>query len=102
MKYIVTEEQLKSTIKKLNKDNLDSGKLGKSIEKFVLDYLSDKRICDIAVITTNERSYTVIILTPDWLGYKIEQTLEKYIEDYFGNMAFVLIRESEDCEIMDR
>jgi hypothetical protein len=39
MKYIITEEQLKTTIKKFNKINFDSGQFGKIIEELVLNFL---------------------------------------------------------------
>jgi hypothetical protein len=100
MKYIITEEQIETSIKKLSKDKTVEGKLSKVIEELTLSFLEDKEICDIAVTLSNNNYhfYMILILTPEWLGYKADKKIEKYIEDFLGIGVMVIIAESKDCE----
>jgi hypothetical protein len=101
MKYIITELQIDSTVKKLNKDKADKGKLSRIIEELALNYLEDKEICDIVATETNH-SYILLILIPDWIGYKVDEKLEKHIEDFLGINVMVIVSKSEDCERMTK
>ena len=42
MKYIITEQQLKNTIKKFNKENIERDKLSNIMEELVLRFFENK------------------------------------------------------------
>lgn len=100
MKYIITEEQFENTIKKLNKDNIDSGELGNIIEELVIHFM-DGEICDVAVIKTRI-DYTVVILTPKLFDYNYRHKIAEYIKGYLGDDMYidVYLQYSQDCEKM--
>jgi nucleoid-associated protein YejK len=101
MKYIITELQIDSTVKQLNKDKAEKGKLSKIIEELALSFLGDKEICDI-VATETDHTYILLILIPEWIGYKVDEKLEKHIEDFLGINVMVIVANSKDCERMTK
>ena len=99
MKYIITEEQLRNTIKKFNKEHIEQDKLSLIMEELVLRFFENKTpICDVVatkVLPTPE--YVVLVLTPKYLGDSTENRIAKYIEDYIGIRPMVLVNTSQDC-----
>lgn len=96
MKYIITEEQLRNTIKKFNKEHIEQDKLSIIMEELVLRFFENKiPICD--VVATKTSDYIVLVLTPKYIGNSIENRIAKYIEDYTGIRPFVLLNTSQDC-----
>ena len=97
MKYIITEEQLKTTIKKFNKINFDSGQFGKIIEELVLNFFKSP-VCDVAAIKIPESDeYIVLVLTPTYHSNQTEHRLANYIKNFIGVKLTVLLNQSDNC-----
>jgi hypothetical protein len=97
MKYIITEEQLKTTIKKFNKINFDSGQFGKIIEELVLNFFKSP-VCDVAAIKIPELDeYIVLVLTPTYHSNQTEHKLANYIKNFIGVKLTVLLNQSDNC-----
>jgi hypothetical protein len=97
MKYIITEEQLKTTIKKFNTINYDSGQFGKIIEELVLNFFKSP-VCDVAAVKIPESDeYIVLVLTPIYHNILTEQILANYIKNFIGVKAMVLLNQSDNC-----
>ena len=97
MKYIITEEQLKTTIKKFNKTIYDSGQFGKIIEELVLNFF-EVPVCDVvAVKIPKSEEYIVLVLTPTYLSNQTEHRLAKYIKNFIGIKTTVLLNQSDNC-----
>ena len=99
MKYIITEEQLRNTIKKFNKENIERDKLSDVMEELVLRFFENRSpVCDVVAVKVPKTSdYIVLVLTPKYIGNSIETRIAKYIEDYTGIRPFVLLNTSQDC-----
>ena len=98
MKYIITEQQLETTIKKFKKDNVDRGKLGHIIEELVLSYFQ-RPVCDVVAIFMHESDYyIVLILTPDYYGDATTTKIARNIENYIGISTNVIITQSQNCD----
>jgi len=97
MKYIITEEQLKTTIKKFNTINYDSGQFGKIIEELVLNFFKSP-VCDVAAVKIPESDeYIVLVLTPTYHDIVTAQILANYIKNFIGVKAMVLLNQSDNC-----
>ena len=99
MKYIITEQQLKTMTKKFNKKNIDRGQLGQMMEELVLNFIKGP-VCDVvavkmAIDKTDE--YIVLILTPTYHGNQTEHRLANYIENFIGVRPTVLLNQSDNC-----
>jgi len=99
MKYIITEQQLKTMTKKFNKKNVDRGQLGQMMEELVLNFIKGP-VCDVvavkmAIDKTDE--YIVLILTPTYHGNQTEHRLANYIENFIGVRPTVLLNQSDNC-----
>jgi len=99
MKYIITEQQLKTMTKKFNKENIDRGQLGQIMEELVLNFIKGP-VCDVvavkmAIDKTDE--YIVLILTPTYHGNQTEHRLANYIENFIGVRPTVLLNQSDNC-----
>ena len=102
MKYIITEQQLSTAVKKFKKDDVDRGKLGHIIEKLVLSYFQ-RTICDVvAIFIPDLDDYIVLILTPDYYGEETTTKIARNIENYIGISTNVIITQSRDCDKMDK
>jgi hypothetical protein len=98
MKYIITEQQLSTAVKKFKKDDVDRGKLGHIIEKIVLNYF-ERPVCDVAAIyVPGYDNYIVLILTPDYYGDATTTKITSNIENYIGVSANVIITQSQNCD----
>lgn len=105
MKYIITEEQLDTVIKKFKKDDVDRGRLGYIIEEIVLSYFQ-RPVCDVVAIfmpetdydDTTKFHYIVLILTPDYYGNATITEIRDSIENYIGINTHVIITHSQDCD----
>ena len=105
MKYIITEEQLETVVKKFNKENVNRGKLGHIIEEIVLSYFQ-RPVCDVVAIfmpktdydDTTKFHYIVLILTPDYYGNATITEIRDSIENYIGINTHVIITHSQDCD----
>jgi hypothetical protein len=97
MKYIITEQQLKTMTKKFNKENVDRGQLGKTIEELVLNFFKSP-VCDVVALKMPESDgYMVLVLTPTYHGNQTESRLAKYIENFVGVRPTVLLNQSDNC-----
>jgi hypothetical protein len=99
MKYIITEQQLRTMTKKFNKKNVDRGQLGQIMEELVLNFIKGP-VCDVvavkmAIDKTDE--YIVLILTPTYHGNQTEHRLANYIENFIGVRPTVLLNQSDNC-----
>jgi hypothetical protein len=99
MKYIITEQQLRTMTKKFNKENIDRGQLGQMMEELVLNFIKGP-VCDVvavkmAIDKTDE--YIVLILTPTYHGNQTEHRLANYIENFIGVRPTVLLNQSDNC-----
>jgi hypothetical protein len=99
MKYIITEQQLRTMTKKFNKKNVDRGQLGQMMEELVLNFIKGP-VCDVvavkmAIDKTDE--YIVLILTPTYHGNQTEHRLANYIENFIGVRPTVLLNQSDNC-----
>jgi hypothetical protein len=98
MKYIITEQQLSTAVKKFKKDDVDRGKLGHIIEKIVLNYF-ERPVCVVAAIyVPGYDYYIVLILTPDYYGDATTTKITSNIENYIGVSANVIITQSQNCD----
>ena len=102
MKYIITEQQLKNTIKKFNKENIERDKLSNIMEELVLRFFEntffESPVCDVVAVKVPKTSdYLVLVLTPKYIGNSIETRIAKYIEDYIGIRPMVLLNQSQNC-----
>jgi hypothetical protein len=101
MKYIVTEQQLTNTVKRLNKEKAHRGKLSDVIEELVLSHFK-RPVCDVAAMYIHGYdNYIVLILTPDYYGDATTTEITSNIENYIGVGANVIIKQSQDCEDYD-
>ena len=97
MKYIISEEQLKTTIKRFDREKVNKGKLSQVIEELVLNYF-EYPICDvIAIKIPNSDIYAVLILTPQRIRNEVSFKISRYIENYIGINPMVIIQDSQDC-----
>jgi hypothetical protein len=106
MKYIITEQQLDTVVKKFNKENVDRGKLGHRIEELVLNYF-ERPVCDVVAIFMPKTNYDddatkfhyiVLIMTPDYYGNSTITEIKDSIENYIGINTHVIIVHSQDCD----
>jgi hypothetical protein len=97
MKYIITEQQLRTMTKKFNKENIDRGQLGQIMEELVIK----GPVCDVAAVKTlgmdETEEYIVLILTPTYHGNQTEHRLANYIENFIGVRPTVLLNQSDNC-----
>ena len=97
MKYIISEEQLKTTIKRFNRERANKGELSQVIEELVLNYF-EYPICDvIAIKIPNSEEYVVLILTTQSIRNEVSFKISRYIENYIGINPMVIIQDSQDC-----
>jgi hypothetical protein len=97
MKYIITEQQLRTATKKFNKENIDRGQLGQIMEELVLNFFKSP-VCDVvAVKTDNTGEYFVLVLTQTYHGNQTESRIADYIENYIGVRPTVLLNQSDNC-----
>jgi hypothetical protein len=100
MKYIITEQQLRTMTKKFNKENIDRGQLGQIMEELVLNFIKGP-VCDVAAVKTlgmdETEEYIVLILTPTYYGNQTEHRLANYIENFIGVRPTVLLNQSDNC-----
>ena len=97
MKYIISEEQLKTTIKRFDRERANKGKLSQVIEELVLNYF-EYPICDvIAIKIPNSDIYAVLILTPQRIRNEVSFEISSYVENYIGIKPMVIIQDSQDC-----
>jgi len=102
MKYIITEQQLKNTIKKFNKENIERDKLSDIMEELVLRFFEntffESPVCDVVAVKVPKTSdYLVLVLTSKYVGNSTENRIAKYIEDYIGIRPMVLLNQSQNC-----
>lgn len=98
MKYIITEEQLTTAVKKFKKDDVDRGKLGHIIEELVLTYFQ-RPVCDVVAIFMHDSDYyIVLVLTPDYYGDATTTKIARNIENYIGISTNVIITQSQNCD----
>ena len=101
MKYIITEQQLETTIKKFKKDDADRGELGHVMEELVISYM-DGNLCDVVGIKVPKSlDYVVLVLTPNYYGNETEIRIARHIENYLGVNAMVFLKKSENCDKID-
>ena len=100
MKYIITEQQLRTATKKFNKENIDRGQLGQIMEELVLNFFKSP-VCDVVAVKTlgidETEEYIVLILTPTYYGNQTEHRLADYIENFIGVRPTVLLNQSDNC-----
>jgi len=97
MKYIISEEQLKTTIKRFDREKANKGKLSQVIEELVLNYF-EYPICDvIAIKIPNSEEYVVLILTTQSIRNEVSFKISRYIKNYIGINPMVIIQDSQDC-----
>jgi hypothetical protein len=89
MKYIITEEQLDSTLTTFKRSSSNRGRLSDVIEEITVSYLSHITICDVIASYSND-SYAIIVLTPDPISDRLEKKLERHIESLVG-LIFLLL-----------
>ena len=97
MKYIITEQQLKTITKRFNKELADRGELGHVMEELVLNFIKSP-ICDVVAIKIPKSSeYIILILTPNYHGNQTESRIASYIENFIGVNPQVIINQSDNC-----
>jgi hypothetical protein len=97
MKYIITEQQLRTMTKKFNKENIDRGQLGQIMEELVLNFFKSP-VCDVVAVKTDKTGeYFVLVLTPTYHGNQTEHRLADYIENFIGVRPTVLLNQSDNC-----
>ena len=106
MKYIITEQQLRTMTKRFKKDNVDRGELGPAIEELVLTFFEntflESPVCDLVAVKIPRTSeYIVLILTPTFQGNQIESRIARYIENFLGVNPQVMVNQSPDCDDYD-
>ena len=97
MKYIMTEAQIVTAVKKFDKSEFLKGRFSDAIEEMTLDYLKGKKVCDVAVLYTSDM-YMVIVLTSGWVNYDLDTKIMKHIKSYLGIVPMVVIHENEECD----
>ena len=98
MKYIITEQQMRTMTKRFKKDDVDRGELGHAIEELVLQFFEGP-ICDvIAVKIPKTGDYIVLVLTPNYYSDTTETKLRNTIDNFIGVDTTVLINRSPDCD----
>ena len=101
MKYIITEQQLETTIKKFEKDDVDRSVLGRAMEELVISYM-DGNLCDVVGIKVpNSLNYIVLVLTPRYYGNETENRIARHINNYLGVYPDVILKKSENCDKID-
>ena len=103
MKYIITEQQMRTMTKRFKKDDVDRGELGLAIEELVLNFFEntflESPVCDVVAVKLPKTSeYIVLILTPTFQGNQIESRIARYIENFLGVNTQVMINQSPDCK----
>ena len=102
MKYIITEQQLETTIKKFKKDDADRGELGHAMEELVISYM-DGNLCDVVGIKLPKSlDYVVLVLTPNYYNSETEIRIARHIENYLGVNVMVFLKKSENCDKIER
>jgi hypothetical protein len=97
MKYIMTEAQIVTAVKKFDKSKFVKGRFSDVIEEMTLDYLEGKKVCDVAVLYASDM-YMVIVLTSGWVNYDLDTKIMKHIKSYLGIVPMVVIHENEECD----
>jgi hypothetical protein len=102
MKYIITEQQMRTMTKRFKKDDVDRGELGLAIEELVLTFFEntflESPVCDLVAVKIPRTSeYIVLILTPTFQGNQIESRIARYIENFIGVNPMVLVNQSDNC-----
>jgi hypothetical protein len=97
MKYIITEEQLDSTLTTFKRSSSNRGRLSDVIEEITVSYLSHITICDVVAPYSND-NYAVIVLTPDPISDRLEKKLERQIESLVGADIFVVTLQNINCK----
>ena len=97
MKYIMTEAQIVTAVKKFDKSKFEKGRFSDAIEEMTLDYLKGKKVCDVAVLYTSDM-YMIIVLTSGWVSYNLDTKIMKHIKSYLGITPMVIFHENEDCD----
>ncbi len=101
MKYIITEEQLTTTIKKFNKEKAHRGRFSDVIEELVLSHFK-RPVCDVAAIFIPDLdNYIVLILTPDGYSNGFSDSIAHNIKNFIGINPNVIISQSRDCNKTD-
>jgi hypothetical protein len=103
MKYIITEQQMRTMTKRFKKDDVDRGELGPAIEELVLNFFENtflkSPVCDLVAIKHPKTSeYIVLILTPTFQGNQIESRIARYIENFIGVNPMVMVNQSQNCD----
>jgi hypothetical protein len=98
MKYIITEQQLNSTLKKYDKEK-NRGKYSNVIEGLVLSMFKGP-ICDVVALKVqdSDEDYVVLILTPNSYMMEYSQKIGRNIENLVGIYPTVIITQSQNCE----
>ena len=97
MKYIITEQQMRTMTKRFKKDNVDRGELGLAMEELVLNFFKSP-VCDVVAIKIPKSSeYIILILTPNYHGNQTESRIASYIENFIGVNPQVIIHQSDNC-----
>ena len=97
MKYIITEQQMRTMTKRFKKDDVDRGELGPAMEELVLNFFKSP-VCDVVAIKmTKSSEYILLILTPTYHGNQTESRIAAYIENFIGVNPQVLINQSDNC-----
>ena len=99
MKYIITEEQLRNTIKKFNKENIERDKLSDVMEELVLRFFENRSpVCDVVAVKVPKTSdYLVLVLTSKYHGDSTENRIDNYIDSYICVKPMVLLNQSQNC-----
>lgn len=101
MKYILTEQQLTNTVKRLNKEKVHRGKLSDVIEELVLTHFK-RTVCDlVAIFLPDYNEYIVIVLTPDGYNDEFSRKIARNIENFLGTNPQIIISQSRDCDKID-
>jgi hypothetical protein len=106
MKYIITEQQMRTMTKRFKKDDVNRGELGLAIEELVLNFFENtfvkSPVCDVVAVKHPKTSeYIVLILTPTFQGNQIESRIARYIENFIGVNPQVMVNQSPDCDDYD-
>jgi hypothetical protein len=102
MKYIVTEQQLTNTVKRLNKEKAHRGKLSDVIEELVLSHFK-RPVCDlVAIFLPDYNEYIVIVLAPDGYSNEFSLQIASSVENFLGTNPQIIITQAQDCEKMEK
>jgi hypothetical protein len=98
MKYIITEQQFFTTVKKYNKEK-NRGRYSNVIEGLVLSMFKGP-ICDVVALKVpdSDEDYVVLILTPNSYMREYSQKIGHNIENLVGIYPTVIITQSQNCE----